>query len=102
MEGCPYCVKTTPFWNQLSSKYKNTKFEKIERNQIVGKNISGFPQFHIIEDGKTRIVEGSQDSLPQLEAALGLGKMDGGRNRTRRLRRTVRKRRATRSRYVGL
>lgn len=100
MEGCPYCEKTNPFWDQITKKYPY-KFVKIEKDQLpLGSNINGFPQFHILENGKTRIVKGSQDSLPALEKALGL-KMNGGRSRSRRFRRTIRKRKRS-HRNVGL
>jgi thiol-disulfide isomerase/thioredoxin len=100
MEGCPYCEKTNPFWEQITKKYPH-KFEKIEKDQLpADSDIHGFPQFHILENGKTRVVEGSRDSLEELEKVLGL-KVNGGRSRSRRFRRTIRKRKRSR-RNVGL
>ena len=106
MEGCPYCEKTDPQWDYVSKKYPY-KFYRIEKDMIPDElktQISGFPQFHIIENSKTRRVEGSKDSKEELEKALNLNirKADGGRRRTRRLRGTTMKRRRVKSRHVGL
>jgi glutaredoxin len=96
MEGCPYCEKTNPQWEYLKSRGYPYEFIKIERDQIpsqLSDKIRGFPQFHIVEAGRTRVVQGSRDSNEELEQALKLrrGKAYGGRLRTRRRRRTVRK-----------
>ena len=97
MEGCPYCEKTNPQWEYVKNKNYPYKFYKIESSNIpdeLKNKISGFPQFHIIENGSTRVIEGSKDSNEELDKALKLnsGKANGGRRRTRRLRGTIRKR----------
>ena len=108
MEGCPYCEKTNPQWEYLKGKKYPYKFYKVEKDYIpddLKDKIRGFPQFHVIEKGKTRIVEGSKDSNEELDKALALNgsKARGGRRRTRRLLRATRKRlRGINSRHVGL
>lgn len=101
MTGCPHCIRTRPFWNQLkktklSRKYKFAEIESAEvpdelREQ---KNISGYPHFLIRTDGHELSSPGSKSSLNELMSGLHLTK-SGGRRLTRRntrgLRNTVRK-----------
>ena len=96
MEGCPYCEKTDPHWDYVKKQGHPYKFYKIERDEIpddLAGSIRGFPQFHIIENSKVRVVEGSKESGKELDGALqlGRGKAYRGGRRTRRRRRTVRK-----------
>lgn len=92
MEGCPYCIKTTPLWNKVKKMGFPYKFYEVEHETIPSEfGISGFPQFHIREkDGTVRVVEGSRDTVKELQSALGL-KSGGGRFRTRRSVNAIRK-----------
>ena len=104
MEGCPYCIKTTPLWNKVKKMSFPYKFYEVEHEIIPSEfGISGFPQFHIREkDGSVRVVEGSRDSVKELKSALGL-KNGGRRFRTRRFVNTIRKGfRRSRRANVGL
>lgn len=108
MDGCPYCIKTDPFWEELKKKYKN-KFQyfKIESQDVDDnlKNdlgINGFPHFIIKKNGKELRSPGSKESLKDLEKGLQLGGsscntrgrqfLRGRGRRTRKLRRSIRKR----------
>ena len=85
MEGCPHCIKTTPFWNKIKNMSFPYKFYEVEREIVPSEfGIQGFPQFHIREkDGSVRVVEGSRDSVKELLSALALKKLGGTRKRTR-------------------
>lgn len=108
MEGCPYCIKTEPFWEELKKKNgKKFQYFKIESQDVDDnlKNdlgITGFPHFIINNNGKKSSSPGSKESLKDLEKGLQLGGTlrktrsrqllrRGGRS-TRKLRRTIRKR----------
>jgi glutaredoxin len=92
MEGCPHCIKTTPFWNKVQKMSFPYKFYEVEREIVPSEfGIQGFPQFHIREkDGSVRVVEGSRDSVKDLLSALALKKLGGTRKRTRSRRGTRR------------
>ena len=108
MEGCPYCIKTTPIWNELTNQYRNKyQFFKIESQDINSNlkdrlGITGFPHFVINKNGKQMGYPGSVNSLKELEDKLQLSKSSGGTRRrkllgrrrrsTRKLRNTIRKR----------
>jgi thiol-disulfide isomerase/thioredoxin len=99
MEGCPYCIKTRPFWNQLKKAKLNNKYKfyEIESADVSPqlreqKNISGYPHFIVRTDGQEIGSSGSKNSLQELIEGLHLKR--GGRlsrRNTRRLRRTIRK-----------
>ena len=36
MDGCPYCIKTEPYWNELKKKYESK--ERIPMAQSKGEN----------------------------------------------------------------
>jgi len=96
MEGCPYCEKTNPQWDYIKNKKYPYKFYKIETEAIPSElkhQIRGFPQFHIIENNKTKIIQGSKDSKEELEKSLRLRRVKTSRGglRSRRLKRTIRK-----------
>jgi glutaredoxin len=97
MNGCPYCVRTQPFWNQLKKTKmgKKYKFAEIESAELPDgmrelKGISGFPHFIARTDGQELSSPGSKTSLKELMDALHLRRSLGRRN-TRRLTRRVRK-----------
>jgi thioredoxin-like negative regulator of GroEL len=97
MDGCPYCVRTQPFWNQLKKTKmgKKYKFAEIESAELPPglreqKGISGFPHFIARTDGQELSSPGSKTSLKELMDALHLRRSLGRRN-TRRLTRRVRK-----------
>ena len=85
MEGCPHCIKTTPFWSKIKKMAYPYKFFEIERDIVPPEfGIQGFPQFHIREkEGSIRTVEGSRDSVEELLSALALKKSGGTRKRAR-------------------
>lgn len=101
MTGCPHCVRTRPFWNQLKKTKlnKHYKFAEIESSEVTPelreqKNIGGYPHFIVRTAGQELSSPGSKSSLAELMAGLHLTK--GGsrrlsRRNTRRLRNTVRK-----------
>jgi thiol-disulfide isomerase/thioredoxin len=95
MNGCPYCEKTKPFWDELkkrdSGKYEFAEIESQEVSDEKAKElgIKGYPHFIKIDSqGKKKGVSESKTSLGELSSALFGSK--GGR-RTRRFRRRVRK-----------
>ena len=97
MDGCPYCIRTQPFWNQLKKTKmgKKYKFAEIESAELPDgmrelKGISGFPHFIARTDGQELSSPGSKTSLKELMDALHLRRSSGRRN-TRRLTRRVRK-----------
>ena len=96
MTGCPYCVSTRPFWNQLKTKMgKKYKFAEIESAELPEglreqKGISGFPHFIARTNGQELASAGSKKSLKELMDGLHLRRSLGRRN-TRRLTRRVRK-----------
>ena len=97
MDGCPYCVRTQPFWNQLKKTKmgKKYKFAEIESAELPDgmrelKGISGFPHFIAKTDGQELSSPGSKTSLKELMDSLHLRRSLGRRN-TRRLTRRVRK-----------
>jgi hypothetical protein len=97
MIGCPYCIRTQPFWNQLKKTKmgKKYKFAEIESAELpVGlreqKGITGFPHFIVRTDGQELSSPGSKASLKELMDGLHLRRSLGRRN-TRRLTRRVRK-----------
>jgi len=100
MNGCPYCEKTKPVWDEFKSKQKGFEFAEIESDQIPDskKNelgISGFPHFLMIKNKKRKAVSGSKSTLKELKDAFSLGSFSGGRSRRfrRRVRKTLRRRR---------
>jgi hypothetical protein len=92
LEGCPYCIKTRPLWDKIKKMKYPYAFYSVESSNIPEEfGISGFPQFHIREkDGTVRVVEGSRDTVKELQSALGL-KSGGRRLRTRRFVNAIRK-----------
>jgi thiol-disulfide isomerase/thioredoxin len=108
MDGCPYCIKSEPYWNELKKKYgKDFKCYKVESKDVDSNlkeilGLSGFPHFLINKNGKKINSSGSKDSLKELEEGLQLSKSSGGtrrrqllrgrRRRSRKLRNTIRKR----------
>ena len=86
MEGCPYCEKTTPLLQKIKKMKYPYKFYDVETSNIPEEfGIHGFPQFHIREkDGSVRVVEGSRETVKELQDALKLKKSGGGLKRTRR------------------
>ena len=94
MTGCPYCIRTQPFWNQLKTKMgKKYKFAEIESAQVSPslreqKGITGYPHFIVRTNGQELSSPGSKDSLKELMDALHLRP---SRRNTRRLTRRVRK-----------
>lgn len=108
MDGCPYCIKTEPYWNELKKKYgKDFKFYKVESKDVDSSlkeilGLTGFPHFLINKNGKKINSSGSKESLKELEEGLQLSKSSGGtrrrqllrgrRRRSRKLRNTIRKR----------
>jgi len=108
MNGCPYCEKTEPYWNELKKKYgKNFKCYKVESKDVDSSlkeilGLSGFPHFLINKKGKKINSSGSKESLKELEEGLQLSKSSGGtrrrqllrgrRRRSSKLRNTIRKR----------
>jgi glutaredoxin len=97
MTGCPYCVRTQPFWNQLKKTKlgKKYSFAEVESAELPAdlreqKEISGFPHFIIRTDGQELSSPGSKTSLKELMDGLHLRRSLGRRN-TRRLTRRVRK-----------
>jgi glutaredoxin len=96
MNGCPYCIRTQPFWNQLKKTKmgKKYKFAEIESAELPDgmrelKGISGFPHFIAKTDGQELSSPGSKTSLKELMDSLHLTRL--GRRNTRRLTRRVRK-----------
>jgi thiol-disulfide isomerase/thioredoxin len=84
MEGCPYCIKTTPLWNKVKKMGLPYKFYEVEHEIIPSEfGIQGFPQFHIRDKNGVRTVEGSKDSVQELLSALAL-KRSGGTRKNRR------------------
>ena len=108
MDGCPYCIKSEPYWNELKKKYgKVFKFYKVESKDVDSSlkeilGLTGFPHFLINKNGKKINSSGSKESLKELEEGLQLSKSSGGtrrrqllrgrRRRSRKLRNTIRKR----------
>ena len=84
MNGCPYCEKTKPVWDEFKSKQKGFEFAEIESDQIPDskKNelgISGFPHFLMIKNKKRKAVSGSKSTLKELKDAFSLGSFNGGK-----------------------
>lgn len=101
MIGCPYCEKTKPVWDEFKSKQKGFEFAEIESGEVPDEKknslgISGFPHFLMIKNGKRKAVSGSKSSLKELKNAFSLGTFSGGSSRRfrRRVRKTLRRRRA--------
>lgn len=108
MKGCPYCLKSEPYWNELKKKYgKDFKCYKVESKDVDSSlkeilGLTGFPHFLINKNGKKINSSGSKESLKELEEGLQLSKSSGGtrrrqlfggrRRRSRKLRNTIRKR----------
>lgn len=108
MKGCPYCLKSEPYWNQLKKKYgKDFECYKVESKDVDSSlkeilGLTGFPHFLINKNGKKINSSGSKESLKELEEGLQLSKSSGGtrrrqlfggrRRRSRKLRNTIRKR----------
>lgn len=108
MDGCPYCIKSEPYWNELKKKYgKHFKCYKVESKDVDSSlkeilGLTGFPHFLINKNGKKINSSGSKESLKDLEEGLQLSKSSGGtrrrqlfrgrRRRSRKLRNTIRKR----------
>lgn len=94
MNGCPYCIRTQPFWNQLKKKMgKKYKFAEIESAEVPSglreqKGISGYPHFIVRTNGQELSSPGSKSSLKELMGALHLR---ASRSNSRRLTRRVRK-----------
>jgi len=93
MEGCPHCVRMEDPWQQLESENK-MDFYKIESDHVPQDlNISSFPHFLMIRNGKiTKSVPGEM-SKPELKRKLF--QMRGGRSlrfrsRARKSHRTLR------------
>jgi thiol-disulfide isomerase/thioredoxin len=101
MIGCPYCEKTKPVWDEFKSKQKGFEFAEIESDEVPDEKknslgISGFPHFLMIKNGKRKAVSGSKSTLKELKNAFSLGTFSGGSSRRfrRRVRKTLRRRRA--------
>ena len=108
MKGCPYCLDSEPYWNELKKKYrKDFKCYKVESKDVDSSlkeilGLTGFPHFLINKNGKKINSSGSKESLKDLEEGLQLTKSLGGtrrrqlfgrrRRRSRKLRNTIRKR----------
>jgi thiol-disulfide isomerase/thioredoxin len=108
MDGCRYCIKSEPYWNELKKKYgKDFKCYKVESKDVDSSlkeilGLTGFPHFLINKNGKKINSSGSKESLKDLEEGLQLRKSSGGTRRrqlfgrrrrsTRKLRNTIRKR----------
>ena len=97
MAGCPYCIRTQPFWNQLKKTKmgKKYKFAEVESAEMPDglreqKGITGFPHFIARTDGQELSSPGSKTSLKELMDGIHLRRSLGRRN-TRRLTRRVRK-----------
>ena len=67
MDGCPYCIKTEPYWNELKKKYgKVFKFYKVESKDVDSSlkeilGLTGFPHFLINKNGKKINSSGSKE-----------------------------------------
>lgn len=108
MKGCPYCLDSEPYWNELKKKYrKDFKCYKVESKDVDSSlkeilGLTGFPHFLINKNGKKINSSGSKESLKDLEDGLQLSKSSDGtrrrqlfggrRRRSRKLRNTIRKR----------
>jgi glutaredoxin len=97
MNGCPYCIKTQPIWNQLkktklSKKFKFADIEKSELPEFIRqqKSIQGFPHFIIRNQGNELSSPGSKNTLSELMNSLHVRRL--GRSNTRKLTRRIRKR----------
>lgn len=94
MIGCPYCEKMNGPWESLKAKHSDTKFVRIE-SQNVPKSlkIGGFPHFMRIENGKEKSVKGSTTEEALEKALFGLrgGRSRRLRRRTRKVKRTLRR-----------
>ena len=101
-EWCPHCHAMQRPYSQLEKEHKNTKFVKMESEDIPSElGIMGYPHFEYVKDGTVvRKVDGEMPK-EELKAKLfggqaGLafangGRRTGRRSRTRRLRNTRRK-----------
>jgi glutaredoxin len=93
MIGCPHCEKTKPVWDQFKKEDPEYKYVEIESADVPDEKkselgIEGFPHFLKIDSkGKKKSVSGSKSTVQELKNAF---KLFGGR-RSRRFRRRVRK-----------
>jgi hypothetical protein len=97
MIGCPYCEKMNGPWESLKAKHSDTKFVRIESQNVpdsVKRDMDGFPHFMKIQDGKKKVSEGgsmSEEALEQKLFGLRGGRSRRLRRRTRKVKRTLRR-----------
>lgn len=98
MTGCPHCIRTMPFWNEVSSKGLPYTFAQVESEHVpASTGITGFPHFMARHaDGTTTVSDGSKSSADEIESSLKLKPKLGGRRRNKRRTNRVRARRLTR------
>jgi hypothetical protein len=98
METCPHCVAMHRPWDELSREVPDTKFVKIESEDVPSEmGIYGYPHFEVVGNSTKKKADG-QMSKDDLKAKL-FGKLGGALlRRTRRKSRRLRTRRNIRRR----
>lgn len=90
MDGCVHCKKMWPIIKNLANKHPETKFKRIESNNIGENAPNGYPHYLVVKNGSVVKSFGGSMEENELESKLSFS-ASGGRskrrpNRVRKLR----------------